>query len=140
MIRLIEEGDYFKGYMDLINVFTREPRQLSYEVFCDTLKQIQSQNSEIYVIEKETQIVSSIHLLFEYKLHNNCKLVCHIEDLVTAATSRGQGYASRLLEFAVKRASEKNCYKVVLTSNPENGEFYKKNSFVEKGNEYCKYL
>lgn len=140
MIRSIEESDYYKGYMNLINTFTRNPQELSYDIFKDILQKIKQQNAEVYVVEKNNTIVSSIHLLFEYKLHNNGKLVCHIEDLVTDVAYRNQGYASALLHYAVQRASEKDCYKVVLTSNSANVPFYKVNNFQEKGTELCRYL
>jgi glucosamine-phosphate N-acetyltransferase len=140
MIRLIEPSDYGKGYLELINVFTRAPEEKSYDEFCMILDKIKSQDAEVYVIEKENRIVSSIHLLFEQKLHNNFKMVCHIEDVVSHPQYRKQGYASALLHFAVQRASEKNCYKVVLTTNADNVPFYTNNGFQEKGFELCKYL
>lgn len=140
MIRKIESSDYNKGYMNLINTFTKNPTNISYETFEQTLQNIQSQNGEIYGIEKDGKIVSSIHLFFEYKLHNNCKLVCHIEDLVTDPEYRNRGYASALLAYAKERSKEKNCYKIVLCSNKENSLFYKANGFQEKGLEMSKYL
>jgi predicted GNAT family N-acyltransferase len=140
MIRHIESNDYFKGYLDLINVFTREPVVKTFEEFKDVLSKIYSQNSEIYVIEKNDKIISSIHLLYEYKVHNNFKLVCHIEDVVTDTEYRNQGYASILLKYAVQKAEEKKCYKIVLSSNENNKQFYINNGFLLKGVELCKYV
>ena len=139
MIRHIESNDYYKGYMNLINTFTRAPESKTFEEFKLALELIYSQNSEIYVIERDNRIIASIHLLYEYKLHNNFKLGCHIEDVVTDSEFRKQGYASALLKFAVERASEKNCYKIVLTSNENNTNFYINNGFLLKGVELCKY-
>ena len=132
MIRHIEETDYYKGYLPLINIFTRSPQEKSFEEFKEMIQKVYSQNAEIYVIEVDGKIVSSLHLLFEYKLHNNFKLVCHIEDVVTAPQYRKNGYASVLLEHAVQRAIEKNSYKIVLTCNEENTQFYQKNGFLLK--------
>jgi glucosamine-phosphate N-acetyltransferase len=140
MIRPIESNDYYKGYMELINTFTRDPAETSFEQFEVALTKVLSQNAEIYVIEQDNRIVSSIHLLYEYKLHNNFKLVCHVEDLVTHREYRKMGYASALLEFAKSKASDKNCYKIVLCSNDENKEFYIRNRFLIKGCELSKYL
>ena len=140
MIRLLEPDDYHKGYMDLINIFTRNPEQKTFEEFNEMIQKIQSQDAEIYVIEKDNKIVSSIHLLFEQKLHNNFKMVCHIEDVVTDPSCRKQGHASALIDHAKKRAAEKNCYKIVLTANSDNVEFYVRNSFLVKGYELCKYI
>lgn len=140
MIRHISVADYDKGYMDLINTFTRHPSSTSYNEFKEAIARIYTQNAEIYVIEEKGKIVSSIHLFFEQKLHNNFKSVCHIEDLVTDKSYRFRGFASSLLQHAVQRAAEKNCYKVILSSNPDTVPFYEKNGFLLKGSELCKYL
>lgn len=140
MIRHISASDYTKGYMDLINTFTRNPTPSSYDEFKEALARVYTQNAEIYVIEEKGKVVSSIHLLFEQKLHNNFKSVCHIEDLVTDPAYRSLGFASLLLQHALQRSSEKNCYKVILSANPETVPFYLKNGFTVKGSELCKYL
>lgn len=140
MIRHITSDDYAKGYMTLINTFTKNAEEKTLEEFTAILKKIYSQNAEIYVIEENNKIVSSIHLLYEYKLHNNFKCVCHIEDVVTLPEYRKRGHASLLLRYAVEKAAEKNCYKIVLTANENNVNFYVNNGFVRKGVELCKYL
>lgn len=126
--------------MDLIHTFTRAPQEATYDEFKDALAKVYTQNAEIYVIERDEKIVSTIHLLFEQKLHNNFKSVCHIEDLVTDPAYRSCGFASSLLRHALKRAAEKNCYKVILCSNPDTAQFYLRNGFQEKGSELCVYI
>lgn len=39
-----------------------------------------------------------------------------IEHVVTAASARGQGFAERVMRFAIERAWQADCYKVVLLS------------------------
>jgi predicted GNAT family N-acyltransferase len=140
MIRSIEPDDYFKGYMDLINVFTKCPEEIQFHQFKDMLSKIRSQNSEIYVLEEDSKLIATIHVLYEYKLHNNLKPVCHIEDIVTDKNYRKQGHASTLIRFALQKACENNCYKVVLCTNEDNKDFYVKNGFIVKGSELCKYI
>ncbi len=139
-IRKLEYNDYYKGYMELINTFTRYPENKSYLEFCEILDKITIQNGYIYVIEQDNKIVSSIKCFVEQKLHNNFKCVLHIEDLVTCLDYRKKGLASKLLDYTLVKAKDFNCYKIVLCSNPENKEFYLKNGFIEKGVEFSMYL
>ena len=53
MIRRIEYTDFYKSYMDLINIFTKYPVSITYEQFCKELDKIQQQDSSIFVIEKD---------------------------------------------------------------------------------------
>lgn len=136
-IRKLEYNDYYKGYLDLINIFTRYPENKSYTDFCTILDRIASQNSHIFVIEQDGIIVSSIKILIEQKLHNNFKSVLHIEDLVTHKDYRKLGLASKLINHVIN--SKYNCYKIVLCSNIENEYFYLKQKFIKKGSEFCLY-
>lgn len=139
-IRKLEYNDYNKGFLDLVNIFTRNPEKKTYEQFCVILDKITSQGSSIFVIEVDNIIVSSIKCMIEQKLHNNFKCVLHIEDLVTHPNYRKKGYASKLLDYALNYAKEFNCYKIILCSNPENKNFYINYGFIEKGTEFSKYL
>jgi predicted GNAT family N-acyltransferase len=139
-IRKIEYNDYYKGYFELINTFTRYPENKSYSEFCIILDIIHSQNSHIFVIEKDNKIISSIKCIIEQKLHNNFKCVLHIEDLVTDVNYRKRGLASNLLKYVIDLGKRNNCYKIILCSNAENEEFYLKQKFIKKGIEFSLYL
>jgi glucosamine-phosphate N-acetyltransferase len=139
-IRLLEPSDYFKGFLDLINTFTRNPETKSYDDFCKILDIIHKQNSLIYVIEDKTKIISSIKLIIEQKLHNNFKSVLHLEDIVTHTDYRKQGLATKLIQYAIDIGKLNNCYKIVLCSNPDNERFYINQGFIKKGTEFSLYL
>jgi glucosamine-phosphate N-acetyltransferase len=140
IIRKLHYNDYYKGYLDLINTFTRNSETNTFEDFCKIVDIIVSQNSFIYVIEDNSQIISSIKIIIEQKIHNNFKCVMHIEDLVTHTNYRKKGLASLLLKYVINLAQELNCYKIVLCSNPENEEFYIKQHFIRKGTEFSLYV
>lgn len=140
IIRKLEYADYYKGYLNLVNIFTRYPEDKSYDEFCKILDIINSNNSHIFVIEYDNKIISSIKCIIEQKLHNNFKCVLHIEDLVTHYDHRKKGIATKLLNYSIEFARKYNCYKIVLCSNPENSGFYLNNGFIEKGTEFSKYL
>ena len=140
MIREIEKNDYHKGYMNLVNVFTKTPIMKTYDEFCKIVDIITLQNSKIYVIEKDGLIVSTLKIIIEQKLHNNFACVAHIEDVVTYPDYRGKGYASQLIEYAKNIGIENNCYKIVLCCNDNNISYYEKCGFIQKGEEMCLYL
>lgn len=139
-IRKITYNDYNLNYMNLINVFTKEPLECSYDIFCKYLDIIRTQNSEIYVIEDDNKIVSTIKCIIEQKLHNNFKCVGHIEDLVTLPEYRNKGLASKLLTYAINECKKHNIYKIILSTNENNLPFYIKNGFIKKGTECCMYI
>ena len=120
LIRDIKEDDYEKGYMNLINFFTRYPEPISFDIFKETLTKIQRNGSKIFVIEENNRIVATITCMIEQKLHNNCKRVGHIEDLVVEENSRKKGYASALIQKATEVCKTENCYKIVLQTNQPN--------------------
>ena len=136
MIRELVYSDYYKGYMDLINIFTRNPILISYEQFC---KGVDTQNNYVYVVEEDGIIVGSIKVFIDYKLHNNLRAVAHIEDLVVHQTYRKRGFGMLLIDYAKEISKRHNCYKTVLACNAENVEFYKKRGFIEKGVEMTIY-
>jgi glucosamine-phosphate N-acetyltransferase len=138
-VRQLQEDDFHKEYMSLINIFTRNPQEVSFETFTNALSLMNARGSYVFVIEEDKRIVASMTLLIEQKLHNNCKKVGHIEDLVVHSEYRRRGFASELISFAVDLCFRANCYKVVLNTNAENVALYEKNGFVQKGIEMTKY-
>ncbi len=57
-----------------------------------------------------------------------------IENVVTAASNRGNGYGKAILEAAVKRAWEEKCYKVMLLTgsrDPGTIKFYENCGFSQ---------
>ncbi len=139
-IRLLETDDYHKGYMNLINFFTRHPEPITFDTFKETLGKITQNGSKIFVIEENSNIVATLTCMIEQKLHNNCKKVGHIEDLVVEEQSRKKGYASALIQKAIEVCKTESCYKVVLQTNQHNVVVYEKNGFQQKGIEMTKYL
>jgi len=140
MIRKIEYNDFNKSFMDLINTFTRTPNTTSYDEFCNYINKIRQQNSEIYVIEEDNKIISTIKIFIEQKIHNNFKTVGHIEDLVTHLEYRKRGLARSLLNHAINECKLYNVYKIILSTNIENINFYLNNGFKNKGVECCLYV
>ena len=140
IIREIEENDYHKNYMEVINYFTRTPQKISFEEFKNQLNKCLSQNTKIFVVEYNNIIIGTLKLLIEYKLHNNFKNIGHVEDFIIDEKYRKQGLGKKLMDYLIDISKKNNCYKVVLNCNDDVIKFYKKNNFKIKGTEMCLYL
>lgn len=131
-IRQIEIDDYNKGFLDVINTFTRHPNTITYEQFKEHLVKTIAQNAIILVAHtQDGHIVGTIKILIEYKLHNNLGKMAHIEDVVVHKDYRKQHIGTQLVEEALKYT--KDCYKVVLSCKPELVAFYQRHHFNHSG-------
>lgn len=131
MIREIETEDYFKGFMDVVNVFTRNPSEINYNDFEKYLKKVINQNAIILVAVVDENIVGTLKILKEYKLHNNLTLMGHIEDVAVREDYRRMNIGRKLVEKALEYT--KDCYKVVLSCKKELIPFYSKSGFIHSG-------
>ena len=80
----------------------------------------------IFIAEHEDKVVGTITLLLERKFIHQGGLVGHIEDVATDEEFEGRGVGSHLVDYAIKHAKEKGCYKVILDCSEENVSFYEK--------------
>lgn len=63
-----------------------------------------------------------------------------IEDVVVDSDFRGQGVGSLMIDNLCNDALNKNAFKVFLTSNDINSNFYKKLGFTSNGQSLVKYF
>jgi predicted GNAT family N-acyltransferase len=130
-IREIAIEDYYKGFMDIINIFTRNPLEVSYNGFEEYLKKTLDQNAIILVAEVDNIIIGTLKILKEYKLHNNFTMMAHIEDVVVHEDYRHMKIASSLIEKALEYT--KDCYKTTLSCKTELKTLYEKAGFCQAG-------
>lgn len=140
--RKLSSSDYYKKYLQLIaQLSTLNPQNISHPLFCNFVDSL-TPNHQIFVIEETNnqKIVGSITILFEQKIIHDLGIVCHIEDVVTDKEFRGHGLGKSLVNFAIERAKEKGCYKIILDCNESNIKFYEKCGFHQKENQMALYL
>ena len=132
-IREIEDDDYYKGFMDVINIFTRNPLHINHDAFKEYLKKIKNQNAVVLVAvdNDNNNIIGTVKVIKEYKLHNNLTLMGHIEDVAVTEECRHMRIGSKLIEKALEYT--KDCYKVVLSCKKELVPFYSKMEFIHSG-------
>ena len=139
-IRHLEKDDYNKKYLLLLKQLSiideNKITKNNFDLFVNNLYE----NNQIYVIEKNNQIIGSITLIIENKIIHNFGKVCHIEDVVVDKNTRGLGLGRKLLDFAKEFSKKNNCYKIILNCNEKNIIFYEKCGFEKKEVEMVMYI
>lgn len=139
-IRHLEKEDYCKRYIHLLKQLSiideDKITKNDFDLFVNNL----NDNNQIYVIEKDNQIVGSITLIIENKIIHNFGKVCHIEDVVVDKNIRGRSLGKKLLNFAKEFSIKNNCYKIILNCNEKNVIFYENCGFEKKELEMVVYI
>lgn len=128
-IRKLNENDYI-SYKNIINEF-RET-EFNEEEFKKTLNKINN-NSEIWIIEINDEIITSTTIIYEYKFIHNISKIAHIEDVCTLKKYRGLGYGKILIDYVIEEAKKNDCYKITLYCQEELEKFYNKSGFMKNG-------
>ena len=105
----------------------------------DFLKIIGTTNIYVYM-DMDYNIYGVMTLLFEKKIIHDCGIVCHIEDVVVGKQYRNKQIGSILIKYAIEKAKEKKCYKIILDCNDSVKPFYINNGFEEKNKQMAMYF
>lgn len=140
MYRLLNNNDYNKGFLQLLNQLTIVGKFTKYD-FLTKLKKIASNEyHKVYVLEQNSRIVSCATLLIEPKFIHNLGYVAHIEDVVVDSACRGQQLGRKIIDFLTETAEKSGCYKIILDCSDNNVPFYEKCLYERQGAYMAKYL
>lgn len=90
---------------------------------------------EIVVVEHDDRLVSTCLLSITPNLTRGARPFAVIENVVTREDCRGNGFGTQCLEKAIDIAETRDCYKVVLLTDPEKEwkhECYERCGFDEE--------
>jgi GNAT superfamily N-acetyltransferase len=90
----------------------------------------------LYVAEQDGRIVGSFALLIMDNLGHLGAPSAIVEDVVVGPVLHGRGIGRAMMRFAMARAKEKHCYKLVLSSNAKRErahKFYEQIGFERHG-------
>src|SRR6266511_4412002 len=93
----------------------------------------QPRRGRVFVLRRDGAIVGMINLLFTISTAEG-GFVILLEDLVIHKEYQGKGYGSKLLQYAIDFAKQKNFLRItLLTDRPENvaQAIFRKHGFVE---------
>lgn len=90
----------------------------------------------LYVAEHSGDIVGTFALLVMDNLGHSGAPSAVVEDVMVAPQAHGNGIGQTMMRFAIARAREKGCYKLMLSSNAKRERahaFYEKLGFDRHG-------
>ena len=129
---LNDENDLKELYMEHLTQYPPEKPQEIAE-WTELLSiLIEDTNYHLLVGEIDGKVISSVTLVVIRNLTHNLRSYSVIENVVTHADFRNNGYASALIEKACDIAKEKGCYKVMLMTGSKKDStlrFYERCGF-----------
>jgi len=88
------------------------------QAYCSAFKSIESDpNNELVVVESDNALVGMLQLTFIPYLSHRGSWRCLIESVRIQSQFRGMGLGTKLFEWAIDRARQKDCKLVQLTSD-----------------------
>jgi len=132
MIRRISKNDR-EQYVELLCQFRPVQKSDITQKQFETFVEGAQQRGEIFVFEREGQILSAVTAMLEQKLIHGMAIYCHIEDVIVHETSRGNGIGKRMMQHVTSWAKEQGCYKSVLNCSNDIKHFYISSGFEERG-------
>lgn len=90
----------------------------------------QPSRGRIFVLRNDHQIIGMINLLITISTAEG-GFVLLLEDVVIHRDHRGQGYGSRLLDYAIDFAKKKNFLRITLLTDRDNEEA--KRFYIDRG-------
>jgi len=88
------------------------------QVYCSSFENIESDpNNELVVVESDNALIGMLQLTFIPYLSHRGSWRCLIESVRIQGQFRGMGLGTKLFEWAINRARQKDCKLVQLTSD-----------------------
>lgn len=119
------------------NALDKDKRILTVEEATLILKKMsQYPDYHLYIAKFEGEIIGSFALLIMDNLAHFGTPSAIVEDVVVAENVQNKGIGKQMMEFAMKKAKEKGCYKMVLSSNlirTDAHRFYERLGFEKHG-------
>ena len=112
LVRLLADDELGTQREDLTNPLNQR--------YTDTFQHISKDpNNELTVVEADGELIGMLQLTFIPYLTHTGTWRCLIEGVRVAETHRGKGLGAEFFHWAFRRAREKNCNIVQLTSDKQ---------------------
>jgi len=96
----------------------------------------------IIVAQKDTKILGVVSIIYLQRL-NHVKIEMYIPELIVAEKLRCLGIGKKLIQYCMKLAKKKNCYRIRLesgNSRKESHKFYKSMGFEQSARFFSKHV
>jgi len=83
-------------------------------------------NYIVCVYQEGQKLLGTATLIIQLNLSHGGRPYAHIENVVVNKNFRGKNIGKQIVDYLIKKANERNCYKIVLSCEKKNIPFYKK--------------
>lgn len=91
---------------------------------------------KVFLAEEVGIAVGCFSLIILDNLGHHYSKLAIVESVLVSEKCRGKGIGGKMMEYAMEKAKEEKCYKLMLSSNKkrtEAHEFYEKHGFTQHG-------
>lgn len=91
---------------------------------------------QVFVVEDNQRIIATCSLIVIDNLGHKGAKIAVAESMIVSQEYRGHGIGNKLMKLVMEKAQEKNCYKLMLSSNKKRlkaHDFYEKLGFQQHG-------
>lgn len=88
-------------------------------------KIMQYPDYKIYVVEDKDRLIATFSMIIIDNLGHNGSKFAVVEGVVVEKKHRGAGIGHMMMNFAMERAREAKCYKIMLSSNKKRVKAHK---------------
>lgn len=135
IIRELREEDLWNGFLTSLDSL-RKASNIDKKKAIEIFNKINSNPDHIIAVaELNGKIVGATTLLIEPKFIHNGGLVGHIEDVVVDNAYQGKQIGKKIIEYLLKIAKDRGCYKTILDCTDDVKQFYEKIGFKHTANE-----
>lgn len=142
-VRPLSSTDLMRSHFPLLSTLTASP-PMAPSVYAALFTHMRSCPATYYIIvvvERATdQLVAAGTLFVERKHIHGGGVAGHIEDIVVAPTTRGQGLGQKLVNGLREMGVALGCYKVLLDCKEDKIPFYEKCGFAKRGTQMTAYV
>lgn len=128
-IRKLREDDLWNGFLASLDSL-RKASDLGREEAEGIFRKIDANPDHVIVVaELDGRVVGCATLLIEQKFIHGGGKTAHIEDVAVGSKHQGMKIGQKIVNYALRYAESRGCYKTVLDCTDEVKPFYEKLGF-----------
>lgn len=132
LLRSLEQGDFHKGFLETLSNLSDVG--LTPEEGIRIWRGRNAAGVRTVVAVENDQVIGTASLILEQKFIHKGGIIGHIEDVAVHVDHQGKGVGKALVLQLVELAQDSGCYKVILSCNDHNLEFYERVGFRRHDN------
>lgn len=123
---------YLPAYLSLLSQLSNIGNSANYEEYFDNVYWCNRNRQRTYLLIGD-ELIGCGTIVIIPRFSHSLSASARIEDVVVNDGFRGLGYGRKIIDYLVDYAKDLDCYKITLSCEQKNEEFYKKCGFSTVG-------